>query len=80
MVQISLNMIGGLLFSLRVNLSVTNLLAKWTHDCRSVGFSVARTVVFLLPKEMRRRTVMGVCLKEKDTDSAELVVLGRKMN
>jgi hypothetical protein len=54
MVQINLNMIGGLLCSLTVNLPVTNLLAKQTHDCRSVGVSVARTVVFLLSKEMRR--------------------------
>jgi hypothetical protein len=80
MVKIRLNMIGGLLFSLTVNLSVTNLIAKQTHDCQSVGVSVARTIVFLLPKEMRRRTAVGVCIKEKDTDSAVLVVLGRKMN
>jgi hypothetical protein len=73
-------MIGGLLFSLTVNLSVMNLLEKRTHDCRSVGISVARMVVFLLSKDMRRRTVVGVCIKEKDTDSAELVVLGREMN
>jgi hypothetical protein len=31
--QINGNMIGGLLFSLTVNYSVTNLLAKQTHDC-----------------------------------------------
>jgi hypothetical protein len=47
---------------------------------RSVGISVARMIVFLLPKDMRRRTTVGVCIKEKDTDSAELVVLGREMN
>jgi hypothetical protein len=54
--QINWNMIGRLLFSLRVNSPVTNLLVKRTHDCKSVsisvGVSVARTVVFLLPKEM----------------------------
>ena len=32
MVQINLNMIGGLFFSLTVNLSVTNLLVKLIHD------------------------------------------------
>jgi hypothetical protein len=32
MVQINLNMIGGLLFSLTVNSSVTNQLAKLIHD------------------------------------------------
>jgi hypothetical protein len=31
-VQINLNMIGGLLFSLTVNSSVTNQLAKLIHD------------------------------------------------
>jgi hypothetical protein len=49
-------LIGGLLFSLIVNSLVWNLLAKRTHDCKSVsisvGVSVARTVVFLLPKEL----------------------------
>jgi hypothetical protein len=51
--QINWNMIGRLLFSLTVNSSVTNLLAKQTHHCESVGVSVAQTVVFRLPKEMR---------------------------
>jgi hypothetical protein len=59
-VQINWNMIGRLLFSLTVNSSVTNLLAKQTHDCQSVGVSVARTVVFLLPKEMRSATAVDV--------------------
>ena len=68
--QINWNMIGGLLFSLTVSSSVMNLLEKQTHDCRSVGVSVAQMIVFLLPKEMRRGTVMGVCIKEKDTDCA----------
>jgi hypothetical protein len=49
-------LIGGLLFSLIVNSLVWNLLAKQTHDCKlvsvSVGVSVARRVVFLLPKEL----------------------------
>jgi hypothetical protein len=49
-------MIGRLLFSLRVNSPVMNLLAKRTHDCKlvsvSVGVSVAQTIFFLLPKEM----------------------------
>jgi hypothetical protein len=71
-------MIGGLLFSLTVNSSVTNLLAILTHDCRSVGVSVARTVVFLLSKEMRRGTVVGECIKENDTDGALLVALDEK--
>jgi hypothetical protein len=51
-VQVNLNKDRGLLFSLTVNSSVTNLLAKRTHDCQSVGISGAETVVFLLPKEM----------------------------
>jgi hypothetical protein len=55
-VRIKWNMIGRLLFSLTVNPSVTNLLVKRTHDCKSVsvsvGVSVARTVVFLLTKEL----------------------------
>jgi hypothetical protein len=45
-------LIGGLLFSLIVNSLVWNLLAKQTHDCKSVGVSVgvsvARTIVFFL--------------------------------
>jgi hypothetical protein len=49
-------LIGGLLFSLTVNSLVWNLLAKQTHDCKSVsvsvGVSVARTVVFFLSKEL----------------------------
>ena len=49
------------------------MLEKRTHDCKSVGgsvgVSVARTVVFLLPKEMGSGTVMGVCIKENETDS-----------
>jgi hypothetical protein len=56
MVRINWNMIGRLLFSLTVNSSIMNLLVKQTHDCKSVsvslGVSVARTVVFLLPKEL----------------------------
>jgi hypothetical protein len=44
-----------------------NLLAKQTHDCKSVsvsvGVSVAQTVVFLLPKEMRSATAVEVCIK-----------------
>ena len=50
--QINWNMIGRLLFSLIVNPSITNLLVKRIHDCEFVGVSVARTIVFLLPKEM----------------------------
>jgi hypothetical protein len=65
--QINWNMIGRLLFSLRGNFPVTNLLAKRTHDCKSVsvsvGVSVAWTIVFLLPKEMRSATVVEVCIK-----------------
>jgi hypothetical protein len=75
-------MIGRLLFSLRVNSPVTNLLAKQTHDCKSVsisiGVSVAWTSVFLLPKEMGSGTTMGVCIKENETDCAGLVVLYEK--
>jgi hypothetical protein len=77
-VQINWNMIGGLLFSLTVNSSVMNLLAIQTHDYRSVGVSVARTVVFLLPKEMRRGTAVGVCIKENDTDGVWLVLFWTK--
>jgi hypothetical protein len=61
--QINWNMIGRLLFSLTVNPSVTNLLVKRIHDCESVGVSVTRTVVFILPKEMGSGTVVGVCIK-----------------
>jgi hypothetical protein len=39
--QINLNMIGGLLFTLTVNSTVTNQLAKLIHDSLSVGISVA---------------------------------------
>jgi hypothetical protein len=67
MEQINWNMIGRLLFSLIVNSLVMNLLAKQTHDCKlvsvSVGVSVARIVVFILPKEMGSGTAMGVCIK-----------------
>jgi hypothetical protein len=49
-------LIGGLLFSLTVNSLVWNLLAKWTHDYKSVsvlvGVSVAQTIVFFLSKEL----------------------------
>jgi hypothetical protein len=72
-------LIGGLQFSLTVNSLVWNLLAKWTHDCKSVsvsvGVSVAGTVVFLLPKEMRSGTVVEVCIKENKTDCVWLAVL-----
>jgi hypothetical protein len=75
-------MIGRLLFSLRVNSPVTNLLAKQTHDCKSVsvsvGVSVTRTTVFLLPKEMGSGTAMGVCIKENETDCVWLAVLEEK--
>jgi hypothetical protein len=70
-------MIGRLLFSLTVNSSVTNLLAKQIHDCESVGISVAQTVVFILPKEMRSATPV-VCIKENETDNVRLVVLYEK--
>jgi hypothetical protein len=76
--QINWSMIGRLLFSLTVNSSVTNLLAKQTHDCESVGVSVARTVVFLLPKEMRSATAVDTCIKENETDCGGLVVLYEK--
>jgi hypothetical protein len=52
-----------------------NLLAKQTHDCQSVGVSLAWTIVFLLPKEMRSATVVDVCIKENETDSVWLVVM-----
>jgi hypothetical protein len=45
-------LIRGLLFSLIVNSLVWNLLAKQTHDCKSVNVSVARTIVFFLSKEL----------------------------
>jgi hypothetical protein len=45
-------LIGGLLVSLTINSSVSNLLVKRTHDCRLVGVSVAKMVFFLLPKDM----------------------------
>jgi hypothetical protein len=80
MVQISLNMIGGLLCSHTVNLSVMNLLAKQTHDCRSVGVSVAWMVVFLLPKEMRRGTAAGVVHKRGRDRLCMVGSSGRKMN
>jgi hypothetical protein len=51
------------------------MLAKWTHDCQSVGVSVAWIVVFLLPKEMRSATAVGVWIKENETDYVGLVVL-----
>jgi hypothetical protein len=62
------------MFSLTVNSSVTNLLAKQTHDCESIGISVSRTVVFLLPKEMRSGIIVRMCIKENDTDCVWLVV------
>jgi hypothetical protein len=71
-------MIGRLLFSLTVNPSVTNLLVKQIHDCESVGVSVARTIVFLLPKEMRSATAVEMCIKENETDCGWLVVLYEK--
>ena len=37
-------LIGGLLFSLTVNSLVWNLLAKQTHDCKSVSVSVGVSV------------------------------------
>ena len=55
-----------------------NLLVKRTHDCQSVGVSIARTIVFLLPKGMRSETIMEVCIKEDETDCVELVVLYEK--
>jgi hypothetical protein len=72
-------MIGRLLFSLIVNPSVTNLLVKRIHDCESVGVSVARTIIFLLPKEMRSATTVEVCIKENETDCVWLVVLHEKI-
>jgi hypothetical protein len=51
-----------------------NLLAKLTHDCESVGVSVAQTIVFLLPKEMRSGIAMCMCIKENETDCVWLVV------
>ena len=71
-------MIGRLLFSLTVNSSVTNLLLKWIHDCESVGASVAQTVVFILPMEMRSATAVEVCIKENETDCVLLVILYEK--
>jgi hypothetical protein len=78
MAQINWNMIGRLLLSLTVNLSVTNLLVKRIHDCESVGVSVARTFVFILPKEMRSGMALELCIKENETDSVRLVVLYEK--
>jgi hypothetical protein len=58
------------------------LLAKWTHDCKSVsvsvGLSVSWIVVFLLPKEMGSGTAMGVCIKENETDCVRLAILEEK--
>jgi hypothetical protein len=75
-------LIRGLLFSLTVNSSVSNLLAKRTHDCKSVsvlvGISVARTIVFLLPKEMGSGTAVGGCIKENETDCVWLANLYEK--
>jgi hypothetical protein len=68
-------LIRGLLFSLTVNLSVTNLLVKRIHDCESVGVSVAGTIVFILPKEMPSGTVVEVCIKENKTDCVWLALL-----
>jgi hypothetical protein len=50
-VQINLNMIRRLLFSLIVNSSVMNQLAKLIHDSCLDGVSIAQTS-FLLPKKM----------------------------
>ena len=75
MAQINWNMIGRLLFSLTVNLSVTNLLVKQIHDCKSVGVSVAGTIVFLLPKEMQSGTAVEVCIKENKTHCVWLDIL-----
>jgi hypothetical protein len=77
-VQVNLNKDRRVTISLTVNSSITNLLAKWTHDCRSVGVSVAWTIVFLLPKEMRSATAVDVCIKENETDCVEMVVLYEK--
>jgi hypothetical protein len=56
-----------------------NLLVKRIHDCESVGVSVARTIVFLLPKEMRRATVMDGCIKENETYCVWWAVLYEKI-
>jgi hypothetical protein len=55
-----------------------NLLVKWIHDGESVGISVARTIVFLLPKEKQSATAVEVCIKENETDCVLLVVLYEK--
>jgi hypothetical protein len=78
--QINGNMIEGLLYSLTVNSSVTNLLVKQTHDRQSVGVSVAWTIVFHFPKRMRSGIVVEGCIKENETDCVWLVVLYGKMN
>jgi hypothetical protein len=71
-------MIRRLLFSLSVNPLVMNLLVKRTHDCKSVsvsvGVSVARTVVFILSKEMGSGTAVWVSIKENETDGVQLAV------
>ena len=71
-------MIGRLLFSLTVNPSVMTLLVKQIHDCESVGVLVARTIVFLFPKEMQSATAVETCIKENETDCGRLVVLDEK--
>jgi hypothetical protein len=68
MVQVNLEYDRKVTFSLTVNPSVTNLLVKRFHDCESVGVSVARTIVFFFPKEMRSATAVDMCIKENETD------------
>jgi hypothetical protein len=63
MVQINWNMIGRLLFSLTVNSSITNLLAKQTHYCESVARTVS-SVTNLLAKQTDDYRLVGVSVGE----------------
>jgi hypothetical protein len=67
-VQVNLEYDQKVTFSLTINPSVTNLLVKRFHDCESIGVSVARTIVFLFPKEMRSTTAVDMCINKNETD------------
>jgi hypothetical protein len=43
-----------------------------------LAFQLLGRLFFLFPKEMRRRTAVGVCIKEKDIDCAWLLLLWMK--
>lgn len=80
MVQINLELIGGLLFfHTHLTLSVTNPLVKRTHDCKLVvdqlAFWLAGQLSSIFPKELGSSNVVPMCIKDDETDYVGLVVL-----